>query len=153
MYSPKVGKAKWVHYLGVIDRANHVMSIWLNGKKVAETPDSYGDFNVNNHELRIGGTEEEGPVYGLFQGILDDIRLYDRALTKDEIAELYNMGQPVAGVTTGLQQYEATCRNASTGQRVQIPTRTATAWDCKKAGLKTAPGQDIEVTIKGKTYP
>lgn len=151
--STKIANSKWVHYVGVIDRAGHVALIFLNGKKVAEASDSYNGFNTNNHELWIGGTEETDSSYGPFQGILDDIRLYNRALTPDDIAELYNMSKPIAGTTTGLQQITVTCTNTKTKQTVTIPTQTATAWDCKKAGLKTAPGQTIHIGIDGNTYP
>ncbi|MDP2902285.1 MAG: LamG domain-containing protein [Methylovulum sp.] len=154
MYSPKISLAKWIHYVGVIDRVNHVMSIYLNGKKAAQIDDSYSSINNNTHDLRIGGMEEREPhLWPFFKGTLDDIRLYNRVLTVDEIAGLYNMSQPISGTTKGLQQINVTCTNTTTGQTVTIPTQTSTAWDCKKAGLKTQPNQAVNISVDGNTYP
>lgn len=151
--SSKISKLRWIHYVGIIDRINHVMSIFLNGKKVAQVADSSNSFNNNNHDLRIGSTEEADSSYSPFKGILDDIRLYNRALTSKDIAELYNIGQPIAGVTTGMQQFAVTCTNTTTGQTVTIPSQSITAWDCKKAGLITNPNQQIHIGIDGNTFP
>ena len=87
--SPRISKAEWIHYVGIIDRVNHIMMIYLNGKKVTETPDSYSSFNNNTHDLRIGWFEEIDSRNSPFQGILDDIRLYNRAISASEVQQLY----------------------------------------------------------------
>lgn len=153
IYSQKISPKVWIHYVGIIDRVKHVTSIYLNGKKIAETTDSYSSFNNNTNDLLIGWTEEVDTSYSPFKGILDEIRLYNRALTATDIAELFNMGKPIGGTTTGMQKFDVTCTNTTTGQTVTIPSQTAIAWSCKKAGLKTSPNQQIHIGIDGNTFP
>ncbi|SJM91620.1 LamG domain-containing protein [Crenothrix polyspora] len=90
VYSTKViEKGKWLHYVGVIDRKKHVMSIYINGKLNIEQPDSYSSFNNNNDDLRIGFSKEGFSWESPFKGALDDVRLYNRALTDMDVQALY----------------------------------------------------------------
>ena len=45
-----------------------------------------------SHNLFIGfGNDNSYPYY--LPGLIDDVRIYDRALSADEVQALYNMGQ------------------------------------------------------------
>ena len=49
------------------------------------------DTETFNTNFRIGNDTQDGDRY--FDGQIDDVRIYDRALSKDEIKRLYDLGQ------------------------------------------------------------
>jgi hypothetical protein len=62
------------------------MYLYVNDELVAiETVE--GEFNYNNSSFLIG-TRLNLPS-STFKGIIDDIRIYDKALCSDEIIELF----------------------------------------------------------------
>jgi hypothetical protein len=79
----------WTHYVGIIDRQNHRMRVYVNGVLKVDANDPYSSFNNNNDDLLIGWTEEVSSRYSPFKGRIDELRIYDRALTEDEVKELY----------------------------------------------------------------
>jgi len=89
-YAGDIDIAEWIHYAVVIDRENHNASVYLNGILVYRGADAYSSFNDNNSALRFGWTEERGSSYAHFKGKIDEVRMYNRALIKDEIAALYS---------------------------------------------------------------
>jgi hypothetical protein len=61
------------------------MKIYVNGQLSASTSDAY--HNGNSHELYIGSYNGAGEF---FQGAIDDVRIYNRALNSGEITALHN---------------------------------------------------------------
>jgi hypothetical protein len=88
--SKPITKGKWLFYTAVVDRRNHSMKVYLNGVLNTQSADSYSSFNNNNHELVFGGRGEGRSTYSPPKAVLDDIRIYNRALSADEIKQLYN---------------------------------------------------------------
>nr|WP_319494010.1 LamG-like jellyroll fold domain-containing protein [uncultured Desulfobacter sp.] len=84
------GKDIWTHFVGVIDRQQHKMRIYVNGILKNEITDAYSTFNNNLNDLIIGWTEEISSSYSPFKGRLDELRIYSRALSEDEVSILYN---------------------------------------------------------------
>jgi hypothetical protein len=80
---------EWIFFTTVIDRRNHFMKIYINGVLDAQMSDSYSSFNNNDYDLEFGGTAEGDSIYSPFNGVLDDIRIYTRALSESEIVELF----------------------------------------------------------------
>ena len=91
----------WYHYVGVIDRDNGSMKIYVNG--VLQTPGSAahhcggsgtfsaGDDAADNDEpVRVGG--DFGSSYSVFDGQIDDVRIYNGILSVSDISLLYNGG-------------------------------------------------------------
>ena len=69
---------EWTMITGVL--SGDKMYLYLNGVLVEEG-DAPGVLNTNSDEMFIGNS---------FKGAIDDVRLYDAALTAKEIRELYN---------------------------------------------------------------
>jgi prepilin-type N-terminal cleavage/methylation domain-containing protein len=65
-----------------------VLNLYLDGSIIASQADS-GSINDNGYNLRIG---YDGTGFGsaYFPGLMDDVRIYNRALSASEIAALYN---------------------------------------------------------------
>jgi hypothetical protein len=80
---------RWTHVAGTYDGAN--MRIYVNGVLVA-TAAKTGTLTTNNVADAWIGRDPAGT--GAFDGILDEVRLYDHALTVNEIVSL--MSAPAA---------------------------------------------------------
>jgi hypothetical protein len=140
---------QWMHYIGVIDRVKHRQRIYVNAEFHRNSRDSYSGFNTNNADLAIGGVKLDTGIIGI-KGALDEVRLYNRALSEDEIIKLFNQGFSVEGSINSLDTHTVTCVNETTAQSISIPTTTRTKYDCEAKGLKVNPQDDITITIKGK---
>lgn len=62
--------------------------VYVDGLEVVRVPALAPDYD--NSPVTVGADIDEGEVQIPFRGMLDDIRLYARALTADEIGELAN---------------------------------------------------------------
>ena len=91
VFSNSLTGHQWMFFTAVIDRQNHVMKTYVNGVMNIQQNDSYSTFNVNEYPLMIGMESETWPDHSPFLGTLDEIRLYNRALTVGEIEALYQM--------------------------------------------------------------
>jgi hypothetical protein len=78
---------QWIHIVASYDQISGVQKIYFNG--VLSNINSAGNIssNVSNHSLFVGFGDGSSTY---FQGIIDDIRIYNRALTETEIKQLYN---------------------------------------------------------------
>ena len=79
-------KDDWNHIVGVRDRADDSLYIYINGEKVASLFDGTVLDISNLSPMIIGNGETMGRKLG--DAILDEIRLYDVALSPAEIAAL-----------------------------------------------------------------
>ncbi|NTW27223.1 MAG: hypothetical protein HGA36_02795 [Candidatus Moranbacteria bacterium] len=84
-----VDDANWHHLVGRYDGQN--VSIWVDG--VQENIANVGAFNLssNNRSVELGGNCNGYPFR--FNGDLDDVQIYNRALSAQEIGQLYKAGQ------------------------------------------------------------
>jgi len=89
-YIPQfVPSGTFLHVAGIYDGSS--MSIYANGGHFAANTRTTSVTTVptNTVPLHIGADSAGGH---LFTGIIDEVRLYDRALTFDEIVAIYNAG-------------------------------------------------------------
>lgn len=77
---------KWVHMVVVVD--NNRAKFYLNGKLMYEQTVTTPNFftSINEQDMYIG--QNSANWYGL-QGVIDEVRIYNRALSQNEITELY----------------------------------------------------------------
>jgi hypothetical protein len=79
----------WYHVVGVYDGAQTVM--YLNG--VAKTPVARtGAVGSVNAEVHLGNAWRGGINDSYFSGAIDDVRVYNRVLSSEEIKRLYGLG-------------------------------------------------------------
>jgi len=86
---------EWQHIAATLDGANGDMRFYVNGVVRAQTnttvrplgnldPNQQPAIGIGNH----GGTVQQFP----FNGLIDEISLYSRALSSDEVHAIYNAG-------------------------------------------------------------
>jgi phosphotriesterase-related protein len=87
----------WYHMVGV--RQSNIVRFYLNGACVA-TDSTVQILNINNSaNVEIGCYTFDGQQQ-CFDGVIDDIRLYNRVLSRSEIRTLYHDGEyPVVHVS------------------------------------------------------
>jgi hypothetical protein len=93
IYSPNVVPAnQWTHFVDTYDGSS--VKIYLNGVLQTEAAYNLGIF-PGNSAVGIGasvGQGAPGQFISPFKGKIDEISVYNRALTPDEVQMLYNAG-------------------------------------------------------------
>jgi predicted ribosomally synthesized peptide with SipW-like signal peptide len=74
----------WTHVAGTYDGSD--VKLYIDGT-IEKTGGGAGDIDTSSGEARIGDYIRDG--YS-FQGQIDDVRIYDRALSEAEVAEIYD---------------------------------------------------------------
>lgn len=97
----------WCHVAMTYDRASSCLGVYVNGV-LENSAVATGPLEVNDRALNIGhGGPPFAPYPNAFQGLLDEIALYDRGLTPDEIHAIYvssSAGKCAASAATIVQQ-------------------------------------------------
>ncbi len=91
----------WIHV--VYSQDNVVAKLFINGAQVASTPVS-GGLNVNDLPMWFGARPNAGSLSHFFHGSLDDIGIWDRALTVCEIQDLYHTQLGYTDLNAGADQ-------------------------------------------------
>ncbi|MCC3373820.1 LamG domain-containing protein [Cohnella sp. REN36] len=79
-----IQKGVWYHFAAIYDETQH--KLYVNGElQDVQT----GSFRPNVEELIYIGKKNSDEKRFWFHGVLDDIRIYDRSLTDNEVLELY----------------------------------------------------------------
>ncbi len=77
----------WVHVAGVYDGAQ--LKIYFNAASDATPVSNTGAIATTTNPLVLGCNEGTNPDNNFFLGALDDVRIYNRALSADEILHIY----------------------------------------------------------------
>ena len=82
-----VQTGKWYHVVSVVDKANKSLQLWVDGTKTANIPlTTWGTTEVpGTQTLNIGTPYAPGNNW---TGLIDDVRIYDHALTETEIGQM-----------------------------------------------------------------
>lgn len=78
---------KWTHIAVSADQYKKIVTVYMNGKKVGALT-NLKPFDKSDGAVRIGHQSDDN-VY--FDGKIDDVRIYNRVLSDQEIREVYDM--------------------------------------------------------------
>jgi hypothetical protein len=111
------------------------VNVYKNGQNLGVNSNLYS-LIINNSNLLFGAVTNQNLVSGFFNGKLDDIIIYNRALTQQEITQLYQQGQATYVWSNG----------ATTPGITVSPTQTTT-YTCTITmnGASTTQSQTITV--------
>jgi hypothetical protein len=84
--TPQIGR--WYHLVGVFDTNATTMTLYVNGVQQAQSgtcslPTGTGEFWIGR---------DRGTSLGYWDGTIDEVRVYNRALSASEVAKLYQSG-------------------------------------------------------------
>ncbi|MBI3734038.1 MAG: lamin tail domain-containing protein [Chloroflexi bacterium] len=109
----------WLHLAGTYD--GNTASLYMNGSLVS-TVNINGTLQSNSSPLVIGGGD---PGILSFSGLIDEVSIYNRALTNSEIQGIYNAGS--SGKCTTIPTNTPTPTATTTATPTDTPTPTATS--------------------------
>jgi hypothetical protein len=75
---------QWYHIVGVYDGTN--VTLYINGIKIGSSAYTFGALSSSGGAVTIGGA---GGTNTVFNGTIDDVRVYNRVLSIQEVQELY----------------------------------------------------------------
>jgi len=81
----------WYHLVGVRDVQHNQLRLYVNGQLAGSVP--YCPGNATPGHTVIGRTRYNNGLVDFWGGAIDRVRVYDRALSADEIATLYAANQ------------------------------------------------------------
>jgi len=110
--------SQWEHYVGVYTGSNGLMKLYKNGVFQSSATYTYTSATASAIPLFIG----KGISSNNFHGDLDDIGIWNRALTQCEITDLYAGTTTVLPVNAGLDQ------TICAGQSVTLTATGATTY-------------------------
>ena len=87
--APEVGR--WYHMVGVRDAAKGQLKLYIDGQLAGTKGACFGDASSGN--TVIGRGKFNGNPVDYWKGDLDQVHLYDRALSGAEVQELYGSGK------------------------------------------------------------
>jgi len=86
----------WEHYAVEIDRLSNQVTVYRDGVQVAQGASTY---DANGAPWMIGHNINPGNHVDTWRGLLDDLRIYNRLLTTDEVRTMAGREvEPAAGV-------------------------------------------------------
>ena len=91
---------RWYYVAGTYDGAMGKMALYVDGKLVAEQTVAKGDIAVSPKDVRVGKGKARRPTRPVrantfvdsyaFDGLIDEVRIYDTALSGSDIAKVYS---------------------------------------------------------------
>ncbi|MFJ3529978.1 LamG-like jellyroll fold domain-containing protein [Streptomyces sp. NPDC090132] len=85
---PELGQ--WYHVVGV--RSGDEIKLYVDGKLAATAP--AGSADVSSGALSVGRAKWSGGNTDFWNGSIDNVKVYDKALTADEVSALHDTDQP-----------------------------------------------------------
>jgi hypothetical protein len=136
VYSSPISTGTWVHVVGTYDGT--IAKVYINGDpKESADVSQYVHLNSTNLPVYFGTYSFDPGNNANFNGFIDDVRLYDYALSPTEVTSVYNsVGD--GGSTTHDQGECGDAVNQCTNGTLNDIADTATdyLWECK--GLNNA---------------
>jgi len=89
---------EWYHITCAFDDENNNLKIFINGKQVLSEAENNNSPVADNGNLNIG---QSRTAAGKFDRQIDDVRIYNYALTETQVKTLYNQGAIRFGPESG----------------------------------------------------
>jgi len=136
----KIPLRKWVHVAGVYS-SREGLKLYLNGKEVAAKK-CEGKFEpASGTQMLIGRPSVKRKPYGairpfgtadvytFFDGIIDDLRIYDGAVSAEELGKYYENHKPSAGPPLAQRKLPAGPMKAGKFGAIYTTLKYYDAWD------------------------
>lgn len=83
----------WIHVAGVYDSASTIMTLYINGASTTSRIANLTGVSTGSTQPEFIGSYKTPSLH--FSGRMDDVRIYDRALSASEVMDIYRSGKVV----------------------------------------------------------
>jgi hypothetical protein len=91
-YEKSINDGEWHHLAGVFDSQTNTLKMYVDGVQDGSTETTSGTLLTSTQPVSIGSAEPNYVSTEYFNGTIDDVRIYSRALSSQEILSLYQSG-------------------------------------------------------------
>jgi uncharacterized protein (TIGR02145 family) len=106
-YSHTTAQDTWYHIAYTFNDADNTHSLYINGDLVVSGENTL-TIGYDSHPLLLGADIENEVLSYFFHGLIDDLRIYNRTISADEVYELYYENQQIPDIVTINVQAELT---------------------------------------------
>jgi hypothetical protein len=89
---------QWSHVALSIDATNGTAKMYINGQEVADEPIG-NTIQIGNGDIHIGSGKEDANWFYTQDALMDEVRIYNSALTSNQILQSYNSFNPGTTIT------------------------------------------------------
>jgi len=90
-----VSTGEWHHVAGLYDDADEDWRLYVDGTLESEVSDATGALTSDVTWNAIGCHNKQGSTVNFVSGTIDEPRIYDRALSQNEVKEIYRKTKPL----------------------------------------------------------
>src|ERR1051325_2965321 len=105
--------------------------VYINGSRVAQLAIQANDTGYHNQGLILGAGDFRPKFEGHFNGTLDDVRIYDRALTAVEVMQLYDFERQPGSAATAIASLKTVVREKPAPKPAAQPADAVTSEEIK----------------------
>lgn len=97
-------RRQWYHIIGTYDGESGMMNLYVDGKPAGQKDVGKGTIKLSEKNIKIGQGKPRRPIKPVrantfkdtfsFDGLIDEVKIYDKALTASEIEKLYKQVKP-----------------------------------------------------------
>lgn len=91
--TPENINGQWYYFAVIKDHNTNTISVYKNG--LFEGSDSFTAFTPSNSNPSMGNNQETGNPADWFVGSIEEVKIYNRTLSKREIKAVYNIGDQI----------------------------------------------------------
>jgi hypothetical protein len=96
----------WTHVVAVYDGSN--IQMYLNGIPSGSAVSSSSPGSVTSMNMIIGASNISGNIVNFFNGDMDELGIYDYAMSQGDVTYLYNYGAGICSKPTDVNKTDAT---------------------------------------------
>ena len=147
---PVRANGTWQHVVAVYSRTLGRMKLYVNTREVSSITPFAGMLLANTHDVSIGARKNAASAnYDLnLDGIVDDVRIYARALTPRDVTSLYGEASPVGPTIAQQPQSTFVAVGGSATFTVVVDGTVPLSYEWRKNGL-AIPGATNETLVIG----
>ena len=86
--APPLAAGQWIHLVQVFDDAGNTMKLYVNGMEAASAPANFS-LDFDGSPFLIGADLENNSLAFYFGGKIDEVKIYNRALSATEVLAWY----------------------------------------------------------------
>ena len=125
---PNINNGDWNHFAAITEEGVSTR-LWVNGQLVSTSADAASIADNGSGRLMIGGNPDtSGDGFRTWDGMIDDIGMWERVLTPEEVVQIYSAGADgvaLAGAADyGVAPPFAVGPRAGIGSNVESASRT-----------------------------